>query len=158
VEKRIKIEKRSGQSRSSTPLGDVLASPEGKRKGRMSAAFVFALCMLGPMTASSDPLESPESSDGSKMARRGSGVGGVVRTASGEALRGVVVLAQSLDKPAPAIPDIAVTTNAAGSYFWSLRAGNYELTFLLNGQKIATRRVSVPAGGGSASVNLITRQ
>jgi hypothetical protein len=112
--------------------------------------------MLAPMTASSDPREKPESSDGSRAARRGAGVSGVVRTASGQALRGVVVLAQSLDKPAPAIPDIAVTTDAAGNYFWSLRSGNYELTFLLNGQKIATRRVSIPAGGGSATLDLVT--
>jgi hypothetical protein len=95
--------------------------------------------MLAPMTASSDPREKPESSDGSRAARRG-----------------VVVLAQSLDKPAPAIPDIAVTTDAAGNYFWSLRSGNYELTFLLNGQTIATRRVSIPAGDGSATLDLVT--
>jgi len=108
--------KRSGQNKPPAVLGDGLAPPEDKRKGCLTAAFVFALCMLAPMTASSDPREKPESSDGSRAARRGAGVSGVVRTASGQALRGVVVLAQSLDKPAPAIPDIAVTTDAAGNY------------------------------------------
>lgn len=58
-------------------------------------------------------------------------------------MRGVVVLAKSLDKPAPAIPDIAIVTNANGSYFWSLPPGNYELTFLQDGRKLTTRRAVV---------------
>jgi hypothetical protein len=66
-----------------------------------------------------------------------------VKSASGEPLRDIVVLAKSLDKPAPAIPDIAIVTNAAGRYLWALPAGQYELTFIQDGRKFASRRVAV---------------
>jgi hypothetical protein len=81
-----------------------------------------------------------------------------VRAASGKPVSGVVVLAKSLDKPSPAIPDIAITTNAAGRYLWLLRPGNYELTFLLNGKKLATRRVTVSAQRTPQSLDVVTEQ
>jgi hypothetical protein len=73
-------------------------------------------------------------------------------------MSGVVVLAQSLDKPSPAIPDIAITTDAAGRYLWLLRPGKYELTFLLNGKKLATRRVTVSAEGTPQSLDVVAGQ
>jgi hypothetical protein len=81
-----------------------------------------------------------------------------VRTASGKPVTGVVVLAQSLDKPSPAIPDIAITTDSAGRYLWLLRPGKYELAFLLNGKKLATRRVTISTEGTPQSLDVVVGQ
>lgn len=107
---------------------------------------MFALCCaVFPMTAISAPGDLSVSSDqtATKASQLGQGVRGLVKSASGRPMPGIVVLAKSLDKPAPAIPDIAIVTNANGSYFWSLPPGNYELTFLRDGSKLAARRVVV---------------
>jgi hypothetical protein len=143
-------------------LTDALTASEGKRKVRLTADFAFTLCitlcMICPMPAHPNPLETVESSDQSRPARPGPGVAGVVRAASGKPVSGVAVVAQSLDKPSPAIPDIAITTDAAGRYLWLLRPGNYELTFLLNGKKLATRRVTISAESTPQSLDVVAGQ
>jgi hypothetical protein len=113
-------------------------------KDRLRAVFVFVLCLMSSAAANSCPLDTSVSSDHARTtASARQGVSGVVKSASGEPLRDIVVLAKSLDKPAPAIPDIAIVTNAAGRYLWALPAGQYELTFIQDGRKFASRRVAV---------------
>jgi hypothetical protein len=58
-------------------------------------------------------------------------------------LAGVSVQPRSLDQPATAIPEMAVVSMDDGRYEWSLRPGEYEITFTLDGYPPATRRITV---------------
>jgi hypothetical protein len=53
---------------------------------------------------------------------------------------------RSLDQPAAAIPEMAVVSTDDGHYEWSLRPGEYEMTFSLEGYRPATRRATVHPG------------
>jgi len=64
-------------------------------------------------------------------------------TASGQPLAGVSVQPRSLDEPATAIPEMAVVSMDDGQYQWTLRPGEYEITFVLDGYQPATRQVTV---------------
>jgi len=64
-------------------------------------------------------------------------------TASGQPLAGVSVQPRSLDEPAAAIPEMAVVSMDDGEYQWTLRPGEYEITFVLDGYQPATRQVTV---------------
>jgi hypothetical protein len=75
------------------------------------------------------------------------GVQGNVAFANGKPATQVFVQARSLDRPAPAIPDIANFTDNAGNYSWSLPPGRFELTFIHQGRNLATRRVTVGRTG-----------
>ena len=72
----------------------------------------------------------------------GEGVEGQV-TAAGQPLAGVSVQPRSLDEPATAIPEMAVVSEDDGQYRWTLRPGEYEITFVLDGYQPATRKVTV---------------
>lgn len=71
------------------------------------------------------------------------GVQGRVTFASGKPAANVFVQARSLGQPAVALPDIGILTNQAGDYSWPLPPGRFELNFIHNGKKLATRQVNV---------------
>jgi hypothetical protein len=75
------------------------------------------------------------------------GVQGHVAFANGKPATQVFVQARSRERPAPAIPDIANFTDSAGNYSWSLPPGRFELTFIHQGRKLATRKVTVGRAG-----------
>jgi hypothetical protein len=54
-------------------------------------------------------------------------VTGLVTDAAGKPLSGVLVQVSSLDNPPRPVPEIAITTDAAGHYTWSLQPGKYQL-------------------------------
>ena len=55
---------------------------------------------------------------------------------SGRPVAGASVLPQSRDRPAPRIPEIAVTTNESGAYRWTLPAGRWTVTvYTLDGNE-----------------------
>jgi len=70
------------------------------------------------------------------------GVAGRV-TVDRKPLAGVSVQPRSLDQPATAIPEMAVVSEDGGQYHWSLRPGEYEISFTLDGYQPETRRVTV---------------
>ena len=118
-------------------------------RARKSAAVIgaVALCSAVPtMTASQaagpdDRSVSSESSSATPSVREG--VRGRVTSASGKPVSEVFVQARSLDRPAPAIPDIAIMTDQAGNYSWPLASGRYEFSFIHQGRTLATRQVTV---------------
>jgi hypothetical protein len=69
------------------------------------------------------------------------GVHGRVTFASGKAAANVFVQARSLGQSA--VPDIGIFTSKGGNYFWPLPPGRFELTFIHQGRKRATREVEV---------------
>lgn len=77
---------------------------------------------------------------------RSAGVEGRVTAPGGEPLADVAVQPRSLDRPATAIPELAVISESDGHYRWTLRPGAYELTFSLDGYQPATRRATVRPG------------
>jgi len=107
------------------------------------------LLILAPFLAAgcADPDRPVSSGNDATVAGRGvsDGVEGRV-TAAGRPLAGVSVQPRSLDEPAPAIPEMAVVSEDDGQYHWSLRPGEYEITFVLDGYQPATRKVTVRSG------------
>ena len=74
------------------------------------------------------------------------GVAGRITNTVGNAVEGASVLAASLDPGGPAIPELAIVSDANGRYQWPLRAGRYELTVVAEGYRRVTKSVAVTAG------------
>lgn len=111
---------------------------------RRSAGLLLAaplLLVLGCL----DPDRSVSSGDGAGTERRGIGEGveGRVTDPDGKPLADVGVQPRSLDRPATAIPELAVVSEPDGQYRWTLEPGEYEMTFSVEGHETATRRVTV---------------
>jgi hypothetical protein len=75
------------------------------------------------------------------------GVQGRVTFANGKPAPQVFVQARSLGPAGPAVSDIAIFTDSAGGYSWPLPPGRFELSFVHEGKKLATRRVTVGRNG-----------
>lgn len=117
----------------------------------MAAIGASTLCLIAPSAARAQPAGSPDAvvtSDGAAMTPAiRKGVQGRVTFASGKPAANVFVQARSLGQPAVALPDIGVLTNKAGDYFWPLPPGRFELTFIHQGKKLATRQGNVGRDG-----------
>jgi hypothetical protein len=134
------------------------ASPQPNPIRRRTAA-ILALAMLTPaVVAAGSPPDTPTSSDDPAppvVAPAPSGIVGHVRTQSGEPLHGIVVLAESLDPGGRAIPELAISTDPAGRFFWELEPGRYRLAFVRDGRRLATREVTVPAEQRTVTVDIV---
>jgi hypothetical protein len=71
------------------------------------------------------------------------GVEGRVTAPGPKPLENVAVRPRSLDEPAAAIPEMAVVSEPDGHYSWTLRPGEYEISFAAEGYQPAARRVTV---------------
>ena len=102
----------------------------------MAAAVAGTVLIVGGdrPVSSDDPTTPP--ARGAVMGT----VTGVVTSGAGRPVVGAAVLPKSLDEPSAPIPELAVTTDAAGRYSWRLRPGRYELT-VREGQSSATQPV-----------------
>jgi hypothetical protein len=109
----------------------------------------FCLCLLFATVSCADPLSPgrPGSVDepGAAGVRLEEGVTGRVTNDDGSAIAGATVLAASVDPNGPAVPEIAIVSDADGRYEWPLRAGRYELTVLAEGYERGSRVVEVKA-------------
>ncbi len=125
------------------------------RRCRCLALIVFAVGATWQTAARCDPLDTPASDNAAQpRTARATGIVGHVRLPSGQPLPGILVVAVSLIKPSPPIPDIAIVTDAAGYYVWDLPLGRYQLTFVRNGQRIATRDVAIGDASRTVTLNL----
>jgi carboxypeptidase family protein len=71
------------------------------------------------------------------------GVTGRVTSDTGEPVSGALMEPRSLDEPAPAVPELAVLSDAEGKYFWDLPAGRWALTAKAEGFRPASATVAV---------------
>jgi hypothetical protein len=74
------------------------------------------------------------------------GVTGQIQDDAGSAVAEAAVLAAPLDADGPAIPEIAIVSDAHGRYEWPLRPGRYKLTVAADGYEPVSNRVVVKAG------------
>lgn len=74
------------------------------------------------------------------------GLSGSVRDDAGKPVGGAMVVPRSLQRPGPAIPELAILTDDSGRYAWPLPPGSYELTVTADGHQVAQRRGSVTEG------------
>jgi hypothetical protein len=121
-----------------------------RRNQELSGWVGILLLILAPLLAllvmaCADPDRPVTSGGDATAAGRGisEGVEGRVTASGQKPLAGVAVQPRSLDEPAAAIPEMAVVSEDDGQYRWTLRPGEYELSFLLEGYQPATRRVTV---------------
>jgi hypothetical protein len=75
------------------------------------------------------------------------GVQGRVTFANGKPAAQVFVQARPLGPSGPPVPDIGIFTDSAGRYSWPLPPGRFELTFVHEGKKLTTRRITVGRTG-----------
>ncbi|CAA9263367.1 MAG: hypothetical protein AVDCRST_MAG41-2471 [uncultured Corynebacteriales bacterium] len=107
-----------------------------------AAVLLLALAGCGDRPADAGGAAAPPPA----TAARGE-VAGVVRTADGRPLGGALVVPRSLDTPAEPIPELAVVTDRAGGYRWTLPPGRYELSVRLGERRpVPARTVTVEAG------------
>lgn len=74
------------------------------------------------------------------------GLSGSVRDEAGKPVVGAMVVPRSLQRPGPAIPELAILTDDSGRYAWPLPPGSYELVVTADGHQVAQRRGSVTEG------------
>jgi len=90
----------------------------------------------------------PESADAGHSAgvRLTEGVTGQITGDDASAVAGASVLAASADPNGPAVPEMAIVSDASGRYEWPLRPGRYELAVIAEGYRRASKIVSVRSG------------
>jgi hypothetical protein len=110
----------------------------------------FCLCLFIAAVSCADSLNPARPASTDDDGRAGlpleEGVTGQIRGDEGTAVAEATVLAASLDVDGPAVPELAIVSDANGRYEWPLRAGRYELTVIAEGYQRLSRRVSVSAG------------
>ncbi|MDR9899763.1 carboxypeptidase regulatory-like domain-containing protein [Aetokthonos hydrillicola Thurmond2011] len=74
------------------------------------------------------------------------GVTGLVTTRDGHPIVNAWIQAKSLDEPSNPIPEIAIITNEAGEYKWTLLPGKYKISVFIDNRKLATKLVTVKPG------------
>jgi hypothetical protein len=79
-------------------------------------------------------------------APRAEGVTGNIMDPERAAVVDATVLAASLDVNGPAVPELAIITDAGGRYTWPLGPGRYELTVLAEGYERLSKSVFVRPG------------
>ena len=102
--------------------------------------LLLGACSLSDPFGSSTPVQGSPGQPGGGPAR-GQVVQGKVSDAAGKPVEGVLVVPQG-SQP---VPEIAVFTNAQGSYRWNLAPGTYTMTFTAAGYAPATHNVTVAA-------------
>lgn len=80
------------------------------------------------------------------VAQLSEGVAGRLLQAADRPVAHAVIAARSLDRPARAVPEIAIITNDDGRFQWPLRPGTYRLAAMLDGRQIAGATVTVEPG------------
>jgi hypothetical protein len=95
-----------------------------------------------------DHPDRPAASSDSPAAGAGTaeGVAGRVTDAHGKPLAGVAVHPRSLAQPSQPIPELAVRSEDDGRYTWTLKPGDYEITFTADGYSPTTQRATVSPG------------
>jgi hypothetical protein len=95
-----------------------------------------------------DPSRSVSSSTSGDTDASGihTGVKGRVMTADDKPVVGAVVLPESRDNPAQAIPEMAAVTNEHGEYQWPLRPGSYSMSVTAQGFESMAKPVEVEQG------------
>lgn len=110
----------------------------------------LCLCLIvgtGLCASPSSPDRSAGGGTGnSTVSQLKEGVTGRITNDDGTAIEGAAVVAASVDPGGPAIPEIAIVSDAQGRYQWPLRAGRYELTAVAEGYQRASKKVAVSAG------------
>jgi hypothetical protein len=74
------------------------------------------------------------------------GVVGRLVTPSGGPVAGARITAQSLDRPAGPVPEIAILSDTDGRFTWPLRPGRYRLAAVVEGREIAAATATVERG------------
>jgi hypothetical protein len=123
--------------------------PEGWRAGGGPAwlAILLLLAVLSSGAGCRDPSQTVTSGNTGE-AGKGSreGVEGRVTAPDGKPVPGAFVQAESLDEPAPPIPEIAVLTGEDGRYLWPLSPGRYRITVSADGYQPTAGTATVEAG------------
>jgi hypothetical protein len=113
--------------------------------GLMAVPAVGVLAGSGTVGNPDQPVGSGSARE-KGPARIAEGVVGRLVTLSGESLAGARITARSLDRPAGAVPEIAILSDTDGRFAWPLRPGRYRLTAMVAGREIAAATAMVEPG------------
>lgn len=113
-----------------------------------------ALAGCGTRSGSAPPPR-PVSGSGATDRPAAGPVTGVVRDAAGRPVRGALVVPSPADANTPAVPEIAVLSDAGGRWVWTLRPGSYAVVAQLGQRRSEPVDLTVTAGRSSPGVELV---
>jgi len=105
----------------------------------------FLIGTVSCLNASSPDRPSSTDTDGWAGLQQKEGVAGRISDEKGNPVSGASVLAAPSEPNEPAVPEMAIVSDANGRYRWSLRAGRYDITVIAEGYERASKRVTVNA-------------
>ncbi len=108
--------------------------------------FISAILLLATSVCSYANQDIPVTDRGHLGQGDKEGVSGRITDRQGHPVAGVFVHPRSLDKPAPAIPEIAIVSDANGHYAWRLPPGKYELSASAIGYHGMVKIITIKAG------------
>ena len=111
-------------------------------------AILLLIILVAACHNPNQTVTSGSADEGGPRAR--DGLAGRVTAPDGSPVSGAFVQAESLDEPAPPIPEIAVLTGKDGRYLWPLSPGRYRITVSADGYRPATGTATVLAGRPAA--------
>lgn len=117
-------------------------------KWRLLLALVIATSAAGAAAGPPGDPAPPVAAGGRQQAAAqvSEGIRGRLLRSGERPVAGAVIAARSLDRPARAVPEIAIVTGDDGRFQWPLRPGTYRLAALLDGREVATATVTVEPG------------
>jgi Carboxypeptidase regulatory-like domain len=114
--------------------------------GPFQSLFLCLIIATGSCANPASPDRPVSGGTGDSTARQQTeGVAGRIIDEDGSAVEGASVLAAPLDPGGPAVPEIAIVSDAMGRYQWPLRAGRYAITVVADGYQRGSKEVAVKA-------------
>lgn len=111
------------------------------------SVYVIAFLVFGMIgyCDQDNPVSNSNKSGGPSASGIREGVKGRVTASDGRPIADAFIEPKSLDEPAQAVPELAVTTDENGRYEWRLLPGDYLISVSAEGYQAASKKVTVEA-------------
>lgn len=119
----------------------------GAGPARLALLFLLAVLIATVACRNPDqPVTSAASNDPAASEGPREGIEGTVTAADGTPVAEAFVQAESLDRPAQRIPELAIVTDGNGRYLWPLSPGRYRISVSAEGHPPASDTATVETG------------
>ncbi len=122
--------------------------------------YLYVAMLIAPAVACAAPSNpNAVSTDDAPQPAQSSaeGLTGEIKDENGRPVNGAMITPKSRDAGGPAIPEIAILSDATGRYRWALRPGRYDVTVTAEGYEDVTREATV-SPGAIASLDFVLRR
>jgi Carboxypeptidase regulatory-like domain len=125
----------------------------------MRLLHLLSLCLIFGTGFCANPSgpDRPVTGGTAAAGQRSEGVSGRITNEDGRSVEGASVLASPLEPSGPAVPEMAVVSDADGRYQWPLRPGRYEITVVADGYGRVSKIAAVTASGSTTLDFVLSR-